>query len=220
MGYSGRWPSGCQISKVFYCHLNFVLLSLSVKWYGDIRSSHCNISTKPTAQSFHFDSNILNMQESNHCTPGIFARLSIISNSIRALQKLNFRWPLDPVQVVHNVCFMVGKVLPGFEIVSDPAVAEKATLLFFTCKLWDTNILNIQVFISGFQNSSKQLFRVWLWTQGLSMKCVHIWVQCIFIQRECCVVIPISWNLVHCHEVVKIYADFLVVLPYFILNHP
>ncbi len=29
--------------------------SLSVKWYADMLSSYWNISTKPTAQSFHFD---------------------------------------------------------------------------------------------------------------------------------------------------------------------
>ncbi len=54
-GYSGRWPSGCGISKTFYCYLNCILLSLSVKWYADMTSSSWNIITKPTAQSFHFD---------------------------------------------------------------------------------------------------------------------------------------------------------------------
>ena len=54
-GYSSRWPSGCRISKAFYCFLNFILLSLSVKWYVDMISSYWNINTKPPAQSFHFD---------------------------------------------------------------------------------------------------------------------------------------------------------------------
>ncbi len=53
--YSGRRPSGCRISKAFYCYLNYILLSLSVKWYADMISSYWNISTKPTTQSFHFD---------------------------------------------------------------------------------------------------------------------------------------------------------------------
>ena len=54
-GYSGRWSSGCQILKCLT--LNFILLSLSVKWYADMMSTYGNISTKPTAhvQSFHFD---------------------------------------------------------------------------------------------------------------------------------------------------------------------
>ncbi len=54
-GYSARWPSECRISKAFYCYLNFILLSLPVKWHADMMSSYWNISTKPTAQSFHFD---------------------------------------------------------------------------------------------------------------------------------------------------------------------
>ncbi len=53
--YSGRRPSGCRISKVFYCYLNSMLLSLSVKWYADMMSSSWNTIIKPTAQSFHFD---------------------------------------------------------------------------------------------------------------------------------------------------------------------
>ena len=53
--YSGRWPSGCQISKAFYYYLNFILLTLSVTCYADMRSIYWNIITKSTAQSFHFD---------------------------------------------------------------------------------------------------------------------------------------------------------------------
>ncbi len=40
--YSGRWPSGCQISKAFYCYLNYIILlwrGMPIRW----------------AQSFHFD---------------------------------------------------------------------------------------------------------------------------------------------------------------------
>ena len=55
--YSDRWPSGCHISKSFYCYLNYISLSLSVKWYADMMSSYWNMGTKPTAQSFHFDCN-------------------------------------------------------------------------------------------------------------------------------------------------------------------
>ncbi len=51
-GYSARWPSECRISKAFYCYLNFILLSLPVKWHADMMSSYWNISTKSTAQSF------------------------------------------------------------------------------------------------------------------------------------------------------------------------
>ncbi len=50
-GYSGRSPSGCRNSKVSYCYLNSILLSLSVKcmesdldslvkWYADMMSSY------------------------------------------------------------------------------------------------------------------------------------------------------------------------------------
>ncbi len=52
---SGRSPSGCRISKAFYCYFNFILLSLSLKWYADMMSIDWNISRKPTEQSIHFD---------------------------------------------------------------------------------------------------------------------------------------------------------------------
>ncbi len=47
--------------QAFYCYLNSILFSLHVKWYADMMSSYWNISTKPTAQSFHFDCKWLRM---------------------------------------------------------------------------------------------------------------------------------------------------------------
>ncbi len=50
MGSSGECLEFC-------CYLNLILLSLCVKWYADMMSSYLYISTKPTAQTFHFDCN-------------------------------------------------------------------------------------------------------------------------------------------------------------------